>query len=354
IPVEGPGNPWVIVSLIVHIALFVFAVIKLKKRHFLSYAILFYLIAISMYSNIRPAVGIVAERYAFTASFGFCMIIAWLIWRISLKGKETTGVPVVKTHRLLVLFALFVIPYSAKTISRNSDRYDHETLLSHDIQYMENSAKGNSIYADKLMNDITWNIEQTGNLQQNIPKIKRAEQLYRQSVKIYPQFAPSLNSLGFIRYAFYGHYDRALPYFRNAISADPEYFEAYFNLGLCYEKLMKTDSAIFFYNRAIEYDPAHMRGKKFLANLYLSMNDTSHAFILYRDITASDNTTQEPFVIMAQYYLATGDTIHAMKLMEEVYKRTPGDKNLAQGLAEWFRRAGNMEKAEFYDQCSRK
>ena len=68
IPVTNMANFWAILSLLIHLALFIYAISKFHKKRLVSFAILWYLLAVAMYSNfLVPVVGIVGERFIFNA-----------------------------------------------------------------------------------------------------------------------------------------------------------------------------------------------------------------------------------------------------------------------------------------------
>ncbi|QQR95169.1 MAG: DUF1736 domain-containing protein [Bacteroidota bacterium] len=78
IPLVGMGNIWFLLSLLIHVGLLVWAILLLKKNKLLSFIILFYFISMSIYSNIFYVIGSsFGERFLYTASFGFCMAVAY-------------------------------------------------------------------------------------------------------------------------------------------------------------------------------------------------------------------------------------------------------------------------------------
>jgi tetratricopeptide (TPR) repeat protein len=62
--------------------------------------------------------------------------------------------------------------------------------------------------------------------------------------------AEQLYSIG-IRFLWIEDYEKALPYFLEAIKRNPDYGEAYFQIGYCNSKLGRYPEAIEFYNQAI-------------------------------------------------------------------------------------------------------
>jgi len=55
---------------------------------------------------------------------------------------------------------------------------------------------------------------------------------------------------GYIYMIYLGEYEKAIQYFDSALAAKPDYVEAIYNKGFCFEKLKKYDKAKEFYNQA--------------------------------------------------------------------------------------------------------
>jgi len=83
IPVVNLGNIWVLLSIFGYAGILGVAIWKFREKHVISFAIIFYLLTIAMFSNIiRPAPGIVAERFLLAPSLGFVIVLAWLIFKL--------------------------------------------------------------------------------------------------------------------------------------------------------------------------------------------------------------------------------------------------------------------------------
>jgi hypothetical protein len=68
IPAANWNSPVVLASIAIHAGLLILALILLKRKHIISFAILYYMAAISIFTNfILPVPGIVAERFLFSA-----------------------------------------------------------------------------------------------------------------------------------------------------------------------------------------------------------------------------------------------------------------------------------------------
>src|SRR5258706_1734750 len=119
-------NDWrFIVSLAIYAALVLVAVLGLKKKGIVAFAILYYLITISIVSNIFVLIGTsFGERFLLTPSVGFCLAVAFVgaaVFPSPQKEFPSTG-EFFQTHKTLigVCFVLVAV-YGFKTIQRNKD-----------------------------------------------------------------------------------------------------------------------------------------------------------------------------------------------------------------------------------------
>ena len=129
-----------ILSLLLHLAL-VFVIIKgWKKKSVLAYAILFYLIALSIVSNLFISVGtFMNERFVYHASLGFCIAVAWVLVE---KLNYNTWF-----RRIgLAVFILGTFALSAKTLIRLPDWKTVESLDRSALRVSPNSARANHFY----------------------------------------------------------------------------------------------------------------------------------------------------------------------------------------------------------------
>ena len=121
--------------------------IKSKSRYFL-YALLLFLGCIFPFLNIvTPVAGVVGERLAFTASFGFCLMVSLLLIRYFEKvnlDKISLKTLIAKPWMYVTLTGAVCLVY---VFTRNLNWHDKYTLFEHDMAYLENSSKANSLMA---------------------------------------------------------------------------------------------------------------------------------------------------------------------------------------------------------------
>ena len=144
-PYQIPIMTWsdwqALLSLAIHIGLLAVILRGWKKRSIYAYAAAFYLITLSIVSNLFVSVGtFMNERFAYHASLGFCIAGAYFL---NEKSKNTEGGKKIA----LAIFVLLIIGFSAKTLMRIPDWYSGNTLNNAAIKYSSNSARANCFYA---------------------------------------------------------------------------------------------------------------------------------------------------------------------------------------------------------------
>lgn len=132
-------------SLLIYLALIIYALINLKKKSVISYGILFFLITFSILSNLVFNIGtFMNERFMFVPLLGFTIIIAWFFnQKISKWIKNPQAV--------ISIFILILFLYSVKTISRNFVWKNDYTLFMTDVKTSTNSIKVNTSAGGKLV-----------------------------------------------------------------------------------------------------------------------------------------------------------------------------------------------------------
>jgi tetratricopeptide (TPR) repeat protein len=210
---------------------------RMKKKEIWVFGALFFLMGISMFSNLVPAVGIVAERFAFQASIGFSILVAALLSKWVGEEKSIRGL--VKSKGGYVLL-LIMIPSSIWTIVRNKNWESTGSIYLSDIRHMERSAKLNSLlgayYADQL--EMARSGKKPLSPQELRQKADSSAMFFARALEIFPDYAACSNNLGTIVFNFNNNIDSARACFLRAVKIDTLYTQAYFNLASTYEQDM--------------------------------------------------------------------------------------------------------------------
>jgi tetratricopeptide (TPR) repeat protein len=225
IPLTGIMEWPALLSLLIHLALLIYALVGIYNRRFPAFAITVYGVSLALFANLFFTIGtLLAERFLYIPSLGACWLLAWLLVR-SLTQNRTSG------GRLLVLklaVTSLLVLASAFTVQRSLDWHDNLTLFEADIGKSAESAKLNNALGGEL----------TSRSQQ--PPVKattqESEYLHRalgyldKAIGLHPTYAmPHLSKGNALHYL--GHNQAAIQSYATAIRLKPGYPEAIENLG---------------------------------------------------------------------------------------------------------------------------
>lgn len=181
IPTMTWTKPGTLISTIVYIGLVVTSLLGVYKKKVWAYGILFYLLALSIVSNLIINVGTTMnERFAFMASLGICITLAYVLVKYISQPSQ-------KWHKFLSLslFAVLITGFTFKSLSRIPVWENPETLNAAAVKVSTNSARANSFMATALYNKVL-----KGEMTHEDKKetIKDADYYADRSIIIYPSY----------------------------------------------------------------------------------------------------------------------------------------------------------------------
>ena len=320
IPVVNLANGWVILSILIHAGMLVYAIYKFREKHILSFAIFYYLFMMAMYSNIvLPSPGIIADRYLYVSSLAFCLVVVYFIFRVYRVSPLKFSPSNVSLAGIVITCLIILIPYSVHTMKRNKEWKNHMTLYESDLPKLERSVKANVLYASLLTSEVS----ETMDMEQQARWIGLIKKHYEQALDIYPDNFEVLNNYGSFYAYTLGELTTALPYFEKAIRLEPGRPEAYYNLGYSYKLLGDTARAISNYRMANRLMPTSVAIKSDLANLYYASDSLTQAIQLNREAIKIDSATAVPYINLGNYMAGLGDTARAIPYWEKAVSIQP-------------------------------
>ena len=260
IPIMEWSNWQSSLSLVINLALGIIAVILLRKRHIISFALLFYFATISPVSNVLFPIGVfMNERFVFVASFGFALIMAWIFtnW-LPLKIKNVNTYKNVSAAILICILAV----YTGKTIARNTAWKNDFTLFTNDVKVSYNSAKSSCSAGGKLIEEAT----KEGNEKLRDEYLILAMDYLKKSVKIHPGYSDAWLLLGNGYYEYRKDYDSVLWAYKKILSINPNYERVWSNLEIVFARLDSVDYKIKVYDELLKINP-----KRFEPNYQLGV-----------------------------------------------------------------------------------
>jgi|TARA_B110000037_G_scaffold165277_1_gene186944 tetratricopeptide (TPR) repeat protein/thiol-disulfide isomerase/thioredoxin len=112
-------------------------------------------------------------------------------------------------------------------------------------------------------------------------RVEEAESLFEKALSIDPNHATALINLAMIDQSR-GQKDRALARLRKVVTKNPDYAEAHLNLGSLLASMKKFDEAISHLSKAIEHNPKRAIAHLNLASIYMEKQEWEKAAKRYR------------------------------------------------------------------------
>jgi hypothetical protein len=304
IPLVGFGNMWVLLSMVVYIALAFISIYLLWKdrKDPFAFGILFFLFTISLFSNIPFLIGaMMAERFVFFASAGFCLLVALLIEKWT-RNSLSTGTAIFKDKKAAGIVIAISVVYAFATIDRNSDWHSNTTLYSTDVKKAPNNARlfyylGTDLIISssdetnpgtkkQLIDEGIINLKNALTIYPGMPlaaseigheyfvtaQYDSAELYNKKAIVADPTDTNARNTLAAI-YFYAKKYPESIEVSRNAVTLFPNYVRGYINIGSGYQHLNNYDSAVFYFKKAISVDPLYGSSYSHLVTIYSQMGN---------------------------------------------------------------------------------
>lgn len=325
IPIVGISNGYFWLSLIVHLALFVWAIMRFKKRHLLSYIILFYLVAMSINSNLFVLIGTsFGERLLFVASFPFTMAVSYLIVKItkhSLEAENNDDWKKVVLSKPLLLSILIFLPYAYLTIQRNKDWKSSLSLYRADIRKSPNSAHMNYYYGLEVMKEKAMKDGQVVKPEY----LDTAIYYFTKARQIIPTYADAYDQLG-LAYFRKNDWDKALAYYDTCLTLAPGKPITYSNMGVIYFQRQQYDKALELYEKTVRYDPKFADGWFNLGSTYGTLGRFQDAIYAFKKCIEFNPQKAEAYYFLGITYQNMNDKENAQYYFDRAYQLNPNLK----------------------------
>jgi tetratricopeptide (TPR) repeat protein len=350
IPIVSFANVWAIAGLVLYLGLGAYAVARSTSKDVFAFAILFYLVTLSISSNLFVKISATfAERLLYTPSLGFCIAIPLLIAKLSAidPGAQTVHKP----QWLFGIVGPVLLTFGVILVTRNEAWANNMTLFSAGVITSPNSARAQAALGNEFKNEAnrtpdpakrgdllkqalgryetaaaiypddpeTW--ARQADLYRQTGDSDKAIRTYEKSLAIDPQFTRAMNGLG-LTYCDRKDYDKGIVLFEQALARSPQYTDALVNLGAAYHGKGDFQNAIKAYTKSLTLQPDNPLVLKNLANVYS--------------------------VVGATYFNA-GDWGKALSNFTEASTYAPDSASIMTNIGSVYVNMGNLPKAiEFY------
>lgn len=348
------SNPLVWVILLGCIALVVYAIMNLKKKSVIAYAIAFFVITFSITSNLLFNVGtFMNERFVFMASLGFTLIIGY--WLYLLSVSKSAALQKVS----LGAFALLSILYGIKTFTRNFTWKDDFTLFLTDVKTSDNSIKCNVSAGGSCLQ--MWKADHKEyNKNQAYKYLYKALKLDNHALNAYLL----LGELEFLN----DHIEESYNAYYNATQIDPNNRIAVENLqklamrreddqlkgitnlldaGMQERDAQKIQEAYTQINRYLEEHPESLIGQNIRGNILgRGFGQLDASIGIYEDIVAKEPTFASAWENMGIAYALKRNFPKAEECLLHALSIVPDNENVKHNLYSMYMDMGDEKKAE--------
>jgi tetratricopeptide (TPR) repeat protein len=241
IPMVGFDNSIALGSLILHGALGVYALLRVRQRDPIAYGILFYLIGMSLVGNVLFLThSTMADRFLFTPSLGFCAALVFAMTRL---------LPLSKPFALAV--GCIVVAFALKTWTRNPDWRNDTAIFAADARHSPNSARVHFLNGNHTLQELKQGKVAAGTERQQY--IHALSEFHR-AIELYPAYAEPHMGIG-EAYTYGGDVPAAIDWYRQMVARNPRFAVGFYALGLVYHSKGDADSARVYLNKAYALDP---------------------------------------------------------------------------------------------------
>lgn len=353
IPMVTFKNWEVWLGLLLFTSLSVYGVKRLYKRKIDGLGIVLWMGLMLMVVNIIiPMVGIVADRFTYMFSLGYCIVLAYYLLKL-FKVKENAEEQIITIPKGFVVTLLIIgIFYSGRTIARNPDWHDYLTLYKNDIKHLKESAKANALISNVLYVEV---IKELRNNPNNIKSVKVQENIrlmqhhYHEAIRIDSSYVASLNNLGSLYINLKNEYEQGVIYCKEAMKYSPNHEDASINIATAYDKLGMVDSAFVYYIKSIEINPQNYN---YFNSLNILLIENNMIDVGIKELKKIAKNTEQPkylFNNIANLLSLNSSRINeAIEYFEKSFQCDTSDLALCKHLVMLHSNYGDKNKANYY------
>lgn len=340
-----------VVSLLVYAALLFYSLKEFKNRNGIAFGIIFFLITISIVSNVFFLIeSVMAERFTYLPSLGICMAVVLLcgkLFRVKFKTAEKLQPNKVLGENKLFFIVIFSIAflYSIKTIARNTEWKNNLTLLATDVKTSPESARIRYAYGSAIL--IEQALKEKDKNRKNNLLDKSIEQLER-GVSILSTYSEAYYHLG-LAYKERELYAKAVESFeraaRNKTFTDPEFFVAW---GVACGKAKKYEESIKALQHAADLNPKQTDAYLNMGVFYDEMNNFEASVKNLRQAIALDTMPDGAYYNLGNSYAHIGNYSEAIRHYKKSLELNAANEDAVNNIGNSYAAMKDYENAIVY------
>ncbi len=300
-------EPQTFLSILAIMLLMAGAIKLAKKKRDIAFSIFWFFITLAPAVNIIPIKILIAERFLYLPSIGYCFVIAASIMSLSDKFKRT---PILK-HSFFYFATFLVCAYLYLTNLRNLDWSDEIVFWKKNAEIDPNNERA------------YYNLAVAYLAREN--NLDRAYEESRKALEITPQYShPRIITASY--YVQKSQFEDAVKELEYALDINPAFLQAHIFLGNIYAFRGKHDLAYNEYKKALAFNPDSLDPKIAIATLYLVKGDVDSGIREFKKILKEPPTYHSRPIYAAIYlrlgelYFSKGNNEIATRVWRKVYE----------------------------------
>ena len=260
------ADPWTLWAIAVWTTLLGIAWWAYRRDRRISFGIGVLLITFFPVSNLIVSIGtIMGERLFYLPSAGLCLLLGLGYERAVIFSKLPTSNIALRTF-CHVCLALVCLALTYRTMERNRDWSDTETLFRQAVKIVPQNAKAYA-YLGKALKDRG--------------EYGRALEAYRTALQLYPEFGGrgDFNAGYGDVLVQMGRVDEGIHALETAVRVDPEWSATRYNLGLAYVRQRRYEDAEAQWRRALALNPRSPHIHNSLSRLFIERRQFTEALV---------------------------------------------------------------------------
>ena len=318
IPLVELTDPLALLGWGIYIAIGAYAAFRIWKRDILAWSILLYLAPLSLVCNLLFNIGApMGERFLYFSSLGFALAIAYGMVRYV---EIPTWQKMKQNFAAIGGLGLVLVLFSAKTIDRNPDWKNNETLFAQDVQTSANSAKMQYYYGNTLLTKYLGQEENAKNKQ----LLETAEKHFMKSYEINKNFIHATYNLGLLNIQK-RNAQEALKWLKYTLELEPNYGKAHEQLVRTYGEFLNQPQKAMEHLNFVLSTPIGQTSNNYQSLGILNAMQKNYpaaekAFL--KSIELDPNVAQN-YQNLGGLYLQMGNQAKGQQYMEKAYQLKP-------------------------------
>ncbi|MCX7729246.1 MAG: DUF1736 domain-containing protein, partial [Bacteroidia bacterium] len=235
---------------------------EFQKKSLIWYGVMFFGISVSMFLNfVKPAPGIVADRFLFMPSLGWVMILIYCIeWMNQKYFEKKNSFQFTQINwwkrsgGVKWLVVLYFIGQSMLIWYRNYEWRYKLYLYEADVKKYPQSVKLHILYASQIILEYLQN---TGRLKQQDMQVylTQAMEHFRRGIEIDSSCGSCYNNIAFLYMNWLKDYENSIPILLKAYQLDSTRKELLCNIAIAYFKTNRNEDTVeLFVRKSIKRD----------------------------------------------------------------------------------------------------